>query len=296
VTAGTRRPRNLPGARAEIAATAATLAYNVAISQATSGISYVMANTGAAALSVIAARNCGVSWADMGMCPDRLGRGIRIGLATALPAAAVVGLGAVVPATRGFFQDERATGGGTRHVLFETLVRIPLGTALPEEVIFRGSLLGLFTQRHSPAIAASMSSILFGLWHVLPTLRTLPLNPAGARAHGNPKRTVGAVLAAVTATTLAGYGLAWLRSRSGSIAAPAVAHVSLNATAYLAARFVVHAASDSPVRQRPSVSRTCTITSRSSCPKATTATSLAEADIPGSRSRDECVPWTGSLN
>ncbi len=89
-----------------------------------------------------------------------------------LDTEAVVGLGAVVPATRGFFQDERATGGGTRHVLFETLVRIPLGTALPEEVIFRGSLLGLFTQRHSPAVAASMSSILFGAWHVLPTLRT----------------------------------------------------------------------------------------------------------------------------
>jgi membrane protease YdiL (CAAX protease family) len=173
-----------------------------------------------------------------------LGRGIGIGLITALPAAVVVGLGAVVPATRGFFQDERATGGGTRQVLFETLVRIPLGTALPEEVIFRGSLLGLFTQRHSPAVAASMSSILFGAWHVLPTLRTLPLNPVGARVRGNPKHTAGAVLAAVTATTLAGYGLAWLRFGSGSIVAPVVAHASLNGAAYLAARFVVHPASD----------------------------------------------------
>ena len=242
MTAGTRRPRNPPGAGAEIAATAATLAYNVAISQVTSGVGYVMANTGAAALSVLAARTCGVSWADMGMCPDRLGRGIRIGLITALPAAAVVGLGAVVPATRGFFQDERARGGGTRHVLFETLVRIPLGTALPEEIIFRGALLGLFTQRHSPT-AASMSSILFGVWHVLPTLRTLPLNPVGARAHGKPKRAAGAVLAAVTSTALAGYGLAWLRSRSGSLAAPAVAHASLNGIAYLAARHAVATAS-----------------------------------------------------
>jgi uncharacterized protein len=238
VTPRTRRPRS-PGVGAEIAASAATLAYNVAISRPIPGIGYVLANAGAAALSVSAARNLGVSWADMGMCPDRLRPGIRIGLTTALPAAAVVGLGAVVPATRGFFQDERARGGGTRHVLFETLVRIPLGTALPEEVIFRGSLLGLFTQRHSPAAATSMSSILFGLWHVLPTLRTLPLNPAGARVHGNPKRTGGAVLAAVTSTALAGYGLAWLRFRSGSLAAPAVAHAALNAAAYLAARSVV---------------------------------------------------------
>ncbi len=243
MTARTCRSRIPSGVGAEIAASAATLAYSVVISRATPGIGYVMANAGAAALSAVAARNRGVSWADIGMCPGRLGRGIRTGLATALPAAAVVGLGAVVPATRGFFQDERARGGSTRHVLFETLVRIPLGTALPEEVIFRGSLLGLFTQRHSPAAAASMSSILFGLWHVLPTLRTLPLNPAGARAHGNPKRTAVAVLAAVTSTALAGYGLAWLRFRSGSLAAPAVAHASLNATAYLAARFAVDTAS-----------------------------------------------------
>jgi hypothetical protein len=44
VTAGTRRPRHPPGAGADIAATAATLAYNVAISQVTSGVGYVMAN------------------------------------------------------------------------------------------------------------------------------------------------------------------------------------------------------------------------------------------------------------
>jgi len=256
VTAWTRRPRNPPSGGTEAAAAAATLAYNVAISQVTSGVGYVVANDSAAVLSVIAARTCGVSWADMGMCPGRLGRGIRTGLIAALPAAAVVGLGAVAPATRQFFRDERARGGGNRHVLLETLVRIPLGTALPEEIIFRGSLLGLFTQRHSPAVAASISSILFGVWHVLPTLRTLPLNPAGARVHGNPKRTAVVVLATVTATTLAGYGLAWLRFRSGSIAAPVVAHASLNATAYLAARFVVHVASDSTARQRPSVSGT----------------------------------------
>jgi membrane protease YdiL (CAAX protease family) len=53
----------------------------------------------------------------------------------------------------------------------------------------------------------------------------------------SPTRPTVAVLAAVTSTALAGYGLAWLRFRSGSLAAPAVAHASLNATAYLAARF-----------------------------------------------------------
>ncbi len=248
----TRRPGFHPGAGAEIAASTATLAYNVAINQVIPGVAYVPANLGAAALSVIAARNCGVSGADLGMRPDRLVTGIRIGLMAALPAAGVVALGAAVPATRRFFQDERARGGSARHVLFETLVRIPLGTALAEEVLFRGSLLGLFMQRHSPAAAASMSSILFGVWHVLPTLHTLRLNPAGAFAHRDPKHLGGAILGAVASTALAGYGLAWLRLRSGSLAAPAVAHACLNASAYLAARSVVDAASDSPARQETS--------------------------------------------
>ena len=42
MTAGARRPRNPPSAGTEVAASAATLAYNVAISQVTSGIGYVM--------------------------------------------------------------------------------------------------------------------------------------------------------------------------------------------------------------------------------------------------------------
>ena len=243
MTSGTRGPAIPPGTGTEIAASAATLAYNVVINQATtSGTGYITANACAATVSVVAARHRGVSWARMGMVPGRLGRGIRIGLATALPIASVMGLGVAVPATRRFFQDERAVEGDMRHVLFETLVRIPLGTALAEEVIFRGALLGLFTQRHSPVVAAWMSSVLFGAWHVLPTVHTLPGSPAAAHVQGDPKRMAGLVLANVTATTVAGYGLAWLRSRSGSLAAPAVAHASLNGIAYLAARFAVYGA------------------------------------------------------
>lgn len=79
MTAGTRRPRNPPSAGTEVAASAATLAYNVAISQVTSGIGYVMANDSAAVLSVVAARTCGVSRAGLGVCPDRLGRGSASG-------------------------------------------------------------------------------------------------------------------------------------------------------------------------------------------------------------------------
>ena len=59
------------------------------------------------------------------------------------------------------------------------MVRIPLGTAVAEETIFRGAVLGLLTQRHPRARAVAVSSALFGCWHVLPTLDTLALNPVG---------------------------------------------------------------------------------------------------------------------
>lgn len=62
--------------------------------------------------------------------------------------------------------------------------RIPRGTALGEEAMFRGALLGLFLRRHTRPTAVLASSTRFGLWHVLPTLDTLDANPAGVLRPG----------------------------------------------------------------------------------------------------------------
>ena len=231
--------RQRPGPTStEIEVAAAVLAYNVALSRAIPRAAYVPANVAAAGLSIAAARGLGVSPADLGLRRDRVGRGLRVGLAAALPVVAAVALGATLPATRRYFADERARAGGAGHVLYEVLVRIPLGTALAEEAIFRGSVLGLLLQRHPGRTAAAMSSLLFGFWHVLPTLDTLQLDPAGAPAHGDPVRAGGAVAASVLATAAGGCALGWLRLRADSVVAPAVAHACLNSSAFLAARLV----------------------------------------------------------
>ena len=70
------------------------------------------ANLAAAGLSVLAARTRRVPAADLGLARDRAGRGLRVGLAAAAPVAAVVALGAALPATRRWFLDERGTTGG----------------------------------------------------------------------------------------------------------------------------------------------------------------------------------------
>ncbi|MDP9208401.1 MAG: CPBP family intramembrane metalloprotease, partial [Actinomycetota bacterium] len=160
------------------------------------------------------------------------------GLAAAAPVVAVVAIGAALPATRRFLAgDRRATTGGAGYALYHTLVRIPLGTAVAEEALFRGALLGLLSQRHPRARAVAVSSALFGCWHVLPTLDTMALNPLGETV-GDRAGTVGAVLASVAVTALAGLGFSWLRFRGDSVVAPVVVHAALNSSAFAAARLV----------------------------------------------------------
>jgi uncharacterized protein len=227
-----------PRLRPELVASAALLGWNLAINRLVPSAAYVPANLAVAGLSVLAARRWGVPAAGMGLARDRLARGLRVGLAASVPVVAVVALGALLPATRRFFLDERATTVEAGQVLYQTLVRIPLGTAVAEETLFRGALLGLLLQRHPRRRAVAVSSVLFGCWHVLPTLATLRLNPAGAAVGDDPLRTAGAVLASVAATAVAGLGFTWLRLRGGSLAAPVVVHAALNSSAFAAARLV----------------------------------------------------------
>jgi membrane protease YdiL (CAAX protease family) len=231
-------PRRQVLAGAELAAAGALLAWNAAVNRVVPSPAYVPANLAAAGLSLAAARRAGVSAAELGLDRQRAGRGLRVGLAAAAPVAAVVAIGAALPATRRFLVDDRrATTGGAGYALYHTLVRIPLGTAVAEEALFRGALLGLLTQRHPRARAVAVSSALFGCWHVLPTLDTLALNPLGATV-GDRAGTGGAVLASVAVTALAGLGFSWLRFRGDSVVAPVVAHAALNSSAFAAARLV----------------------------------------------------------
>jgi membrane protease YdiL (CAAX protease family) len=225
-------------ARAELAAAAALAAWNAAINRVVPSPAYVPANLAAAGLALAAGRRARVPAADLGLDLGRAGRGLRVGLAAAVPVVAAVAAGAALPATRRWFRDERATTGGTGRALYHTLVRIPLGTAVAEETIFRGALLGMLLQRHPTARAAAVSSVLFGCWHVLPTLDTLPLNPLGERVGGDPARTGGAVVASVAVTAAAGLGFSWLRLRADSLVAPVVVHAALNSSAFAAARLV----------------------------------------------------------
>lgn len=178
-----------------------------------------------------------VLWAaSLGLGPPRIGfqnvrRGLAWGLWIAAGAGVVLALGVALPATRGFFDDARLAGVGAIGYLYRILVRIPFGTALLEEVAFRGVLFGLWRRWRGDLAAAVGSSIVFGLWHIRPTLDLLTANDLA----NTPLLTGLAVFGAVAATTLGGLFFCYLRIRSGSLLAPFLAHAGINSLATAAA-------------------------------------------------------------
>lgn len=144
------------------------------------------------------------------------------GVAVAVTVLAAIALVATV-APR-LLADQRMAGVDARGTAWRALVRIPLGTVVLEEVVFRAVLPALL----SPVAAAG----LFGLWHIAPTTRTLDAN--GVRRH----RALF-VAGAVVVTAVVGFVLWQLRVATGGLAAPALVHMAANSGATVAALFVL---------------------------------------------------------
>ncbi len=128
---------------------------------------------------VVMARRSGLSWAELGF--HRRARGLRIGGALVSAVAAAYTAGIAVPATRRFFRDERALSLSRARALEEALLQVPVGTVLLEEVGFRGVLHALVARSHGHGTATAVSSVLFGLWHILPAVDMMAANPALSR-------------------------------------------------------------------------------------------------------------------
>lgn len=173
----------------------------------------------------------GLDRGDVGLAPGQSG-GAAAGLA--LGTAASIPLFVALRSSRAAatVADGRFAGIGGAALAYRALVRIPLGTALPEELIFRGVMFGLLAPG-GEVRAALWSSLVFGLWHVAPAYNRLEEN---GRIDGANRRTVAArIAAAVMATTAAGVAFCWLRAATGGVAAPLVLHAAVNSLGMVAA-------------------------------------------------------------
>ncbi|MFI9613580.1 lysostaphin resistance A-like protein [Streptomyces sp. NPDC052023] len=212
-------------------------------------LAYVLTCAAATVVLLVIARWDGLTRADLGLGAAALRRGLR--WAPVLAGAVLAGylLLLAVPAGRGVFQDSRAADLSAGELLWNVLVRVPLGTVLLEETAFRGVLWAMFRRRWGAAWATAGSSLLFGLWHVLPSRGLNRSNAAvGSAFGGGPADAAATVAVAVAVTAVAGVVLCEVRRRSGSLLAPAALHWAVNAFGYALAWAVSGGASPAASR------------------------------------------------
>jgi membrane protease YdiL (CAAX protease family) len=195
---------------------------------------YVPLNLLAAAALAVLALRVGLGRDDLGLQRSTLRAGLSCGAKIAVVAALALTVAVLIPALHPLFDDARMADIGPGLLAYRALIRIPLGTALFEEFAFRGVLFGAWRKIASPLQAAAGSSLVFGLWHVRPTIDLLEANEL---ATSTPSRLF-TLAAAVLFTAAAGYLFCLLRIRSRSLIAPFVAHAAINSLAIIAA-FVI---------------------------------------------------------
>ncbi|WP_419179054.1 CPBP family intramembrane glutamic endopeptidase [Prescottella equi] len=151
---------------------------------------------------------------DSGLRRDELGLGnIRAGLRWGSAAAALPVVGYAVALAVPSLHDRFAVPDDVRDDFGEWVsAHIPFGTVATEELLFRGLLTAVTEQAFPPAGATAIRAVTFGLWHVHP-------------AHVADDSVPGTV----AFTAAASLVFDWLRARSGSLLAPALLHLAVNA-------------------------------------------------------------------
>ena len=134
---------------------------------------------------------------------------------------------------RRLLDDQRLDGVGRQEAAYRVAVRFPVGTALFEEVLFRGVLPQAFPFRTASRRDLAAASV-FAIWHLIPTASALRANPASKDMSSTKK--VAAIVGGSLASGLAGLGFSALRRGTSSVAAPWLVHASYNATAFMTAR------------------------------------------------------------
>jgi len=170
----------------------------------------------------------------LGSIGARLGAiipGLIYGTAAYAIISIVIASTVFVPLAKGFLNDKRVIRLNTRQFLYKTLINLPVATVFLEEVVFRGVMLALLMQDFSTIHSVLISSLLFGLWHVLPAYTSVVTNDS---LKTMKKPALPVVAGTVFITFLAGIGFSWLRLASGSLVAPMLAHFATNSGGIIA--------------------------------------------------------------
>lgn len=155
--------------------------------------------------------------------------GLALALAIALPAVALLRSG--FPLGQPIAYAPLARVGDSALALHLALF-LPLGAVLPEELAFRGVLLGALLRRSGAVRAAVGSATAFALWHVAVVFVTVADTPLAL----SPLFPL-AIAAALVVVFAGGLAFAALRLRTGTLASTVAAHWAFNAAVLVGLRF-----------------------------------------------------------
>ena len=123
------------------------------------------------------------------MDSKHLAKGIALGaLASAAASRGAVAVGNH-QTVQTLLEDERLKGLEAGEIRYRLVVRFPLGTALFEEVLFRGVLPTMF-RHHTSARAELISAGAFAAWHVVPAAQAISSNSRGRSLSRSRKLTL----------------------------------------------------------------------------------------------------------
>jgi membrane protease YdiL (CAAX protease family) len=239
-----KRAQPLPRIPPEVIGASVLLVHNLLVHRALRPPADAALNLASAITLTTFALRTGCTAEELGLDRADLGRGLKTGSIAAACCSTGIGIAAALPSTRTFFLDARLKGMSRRETLYHAGLRIPVATALAEEIMFRSALHALFARGHSLRATVTWTSFMFGLWHILPTLDTFPGNPASNILEHRGGARLAAALGITATTAGAGLFFSYLRLRSGSVAAAVLPHAAINIAALAIGKaLVVRAAS-----------------------------------------------------
>jgi len=193
---------------------------------------FVISGTAVIVVSLLAVRAYGLGPSDLGLVAGRAPHGAAIGALVGAIALVGVGIVRLAPLVIG----QTVVYGPLSGVSSETLARhlalfLPFGAVLPEEIAFRGTLLGALARRHGTGAGMIGSAVAFALWHGTVIGATI-----GDTSLASSPWSIPAMAGALVVVFGGGLLFAALRLRTGTLISTIVAHWMFNAVVLVGLR------------------------------------------------------------
>jgi membrane protease YdiL (CAAX protease family) len=191
---------------------------------------FVLAGAALVLISFLAARLLGLDTVALGLGGSGALRGAAIGAIAAGGIAFIaVAVLRLAPSIVGRPVDYAPLHGVSLDYLEPHIaIFLPLGAVIPEEVAFRGVLLGGLLRRYPARTAVLASAVAFSLWHVTVAVITVGNTALATTALYSP-----AIVGALVVLFAGGVIMGALRLVTGSLAATIAAHWVFNAVILL---------------------------------------------------------------